>query len=481
MKFTAESVEYWSQEEVETVLFSNAEKESVLLISNVPGTRDHYLEWNEQSYAVTNAVKTIQLTGRELQIHLLPEAAKSLGTSEFIVSFTGTEHDFKEISQRLSVIFGNKLILKKTNIQKKALPKQDYSRTKYLNLEGKNLKTLPDYVGEMTSLVTAKLARNPRMDFHAVCEVLAKLPALKELTFTTEQEVPANIGQLNTLESLNLDGFTSPQLLPESIGKLTNLKYLLLMSDSEVLLPESLAHLANLEELIIRAESWQLPSEFYRLSKLKQLDFSGCRFTHLPEEMAGMGEMKTVIFGGSAVRDYSQILSVIAQLPNLKELEMNVNPVPEEIGLCKQIEKLIIWTGIGHPLPLQLPKELFELQQLKTLILSMNSFNEIPQEIGRLKGLEELVFIESDFERLPDSVGELSNLTYLNVSENPSLRILPESLGKLTNLKYLYLNDNPQLIELPENLKNLIHLETVRISNREAFTNIPEHWSSLFV
>ena len=247
MKFRAESVEYWRENGVETVFFGHAEKELALLMSNVPGTSDHYLEWNDQSNAYTNAVKTIQLSGQELHLYLLPEAAKHLGVSDFVVAFTVAEHDFKEISQRLSIIFGKQLILKKTGVQKKAPPKQDYSRIKYLNLEGKNLKALPEYVQEMTSLVTAKLARNPRLDFHAVCEVLAKLPTVKELTFTTDQEVPANIGQLSALESLSLDGFTSPQILPESIGQLKSLNYLLLMSNAEVILPESFADLVNLE------------------------------------------------------------------------------------------------------------------------------------------------------------------------------------------------------------------------------------------
>ncbi|MBD2700845.1 hypothetical protein IC229_09360 [Spirosoma sp. BT702] len=481
MKFQANGVDYWSEGGVETVFFGHEEKELALLLSNVPGTSDHYLEWNDQSNACTNAVKTVQLSGQELQIQLLPEAAKRLGVSDFVVAFTITEEEYKEIVQRFSIIFGDLLVLKKTSVAKKTPPRQDYSKIKYLNLEGKNLKNLPDYVQEMISLETAKLARNPRLDFHAVCEVLAKLPAVKELTFTTEQEVPATISQLSALKSLSLDGFSSPQILSESIGQLTNLSYLLLMSDADVILPESFANLVTLKELNIRARSWQLPSKFYQLSGLKQLDFTNCRFTRVPEEMAGMNEVDTLYFGSPEVRDYAQILPVIAQMPKLKELELNVNPVPKEIGLCTQIEKLVLWPGIDSQIPLQLPDELFDLQQLKALLFNMTYFDEIPAEIGHLKGLEQLVFIESVFESLPDSVGELANLTFLNVSENPSLRTLPESLGNLTKLKHLYLDDNPQLSHLPDSLKNLHNLEAVRISNREALTNIPESWYSLFI
>ncbi|GAB3954541.1 hypothetical protein GCM10028805_40160 [Spirosoma harenae] len=480
MKFKADSIDYWSENGVETVFFGHEEKELALLVSNFPGTSDHYLEWNDQSNAYTNAVKTIQLSGQQLQIHLLPEAAKHLGISDFVVALAISEDEFTQLSARLSIIFGDQLIIKKTSIRKNAPPTPEYSKVKYLNLEGKNLKTLPDYVQEMTSLETAKLARNPKLDSHAVCEVLAKLPAIKELTFTTEQAVPENIGQLSALKSLNLTGFISPQILPESIGQLKNLTELRLMSESDVILPESFADLANLEELTIRAKSWQLPSKFYQLSRLQLLDFSNCRFTHVPEEMAGMTQVKTIYFDSPEERDYSQIVSVLAQMPNLKELELSVNPIPKEIGLCTQIEKLTLWPGIDPQIPLQLPDELVDLQQLKTLLFHRAYFDKIPSAIGHLSGLEELAFHESDFEQLPDSVGALANLTFLTISENPSLRTLPESLGNLTKLKELCLNENPQLTHLPDSLKKLTNLEAVRISNREAIANIPESWNTLF-
>lgn len=114
------------------------------------------------------------------------------------------------------------------------------------------------------------------MDLQAAFEILAQLPRLKNLTFTTESNIPENIGKLVHLESLTINGLTKPCSLTESFGQLTKLRYLLVMSDDDIILPESFAQLTALEDLYIRAAGCQLPSRFYQLTKLKQLDFTVC-------------------------------------------------------------------------------------------------------------------------------------------------------------------------------------------------------------
>lgn len=473
MTFQADSVEYWTRDGVETVFFANAEKELALTLSNVPGTADHYVEWNDQSNACANGVKSVLLSGRNLKVQLTAKAAKLLGEPQFQVALNCTDTDLTEISNRLRLIVGRKFTSKQpASPAKKAPPQQDYSRIKYLNLEWKNLKTLPDHVKELTSLETAKLAGNPRLDFYEVCEVLSQFPSLKQLSFTTDGPVPGNIGKLSSLESLSLDGFKTPQRLPETFDQLTKLKYLLIMSDSEVILPESLAGLTELCQLNMRAKRWRMPSEFHRLSKLTILDFGSCQLERVPEEMAGMTAV-TAIYLTGLDHDLTQILPIVARMPNLEQLEISANPIPREIGLCRQIDELNIWTGVGSQTPLQLPDELFDLTQLKTLILSLNKFDRIPEAIGRLKGLEQLVFIESDFEALPEALGELSNLKLLNVSENPSFQKLPETVGNLTELRRLFLADNPYLQRLPDSLRNLTKLEHVQITDSHRVENIP--------
>lgn len=466
---------------METVFFGNREKALALTLSNVPSTNGNYLEWNDQSNACYDGVKKIQLSGEELHIELLPVAAKQLGVDEIKVRFECEEAVYEEVSRCLKLIFHEKLQHKKAIAKQKTAPQKDYGTIRYLNLEGKRLKKLPDYVREMTALETAKLANNPALDMEDAFEVLATFPNLKELGFSLEGgDIPKNLGKLARLETLSITGLNVPCTFPQSMGQLKKLKSLLVMGDSEIVLPESFAELTELENLNLRVGGWNLPSRFHHLSKLKQLDFTNCRFTQLLAEIAQMTEVETVIFGNPMGQDFAQIMPIVAQMPNLKVLEMDINPVPKEVGLCKNIEELIIWAGADSEHPLQLPNELFELAQLQVLIMSRNYFGKIPDSIGKLKGLKTLALEECEFENLPDSIGELTNLEFLNLSENPALKSLPESLGQLIQLQTLYLEDLPLLTELPLSLKNLTNLTSVRLSNREAVKNVPTAWDKLF-
>ncbi|MBL7828860.1 MAG: hypothetical protein JNJ57_19655 [Saprospiraceae bacterium] len=476
MKFQADFVEYWSDNRTETVFFGNEEKELALTLSIAHGSDEHYLEWNDQSNACYNGVKKVELSGETLHIELQPEAAKQLGEKEITVEFDCDETTYKQVCRGLELIFKGKIQIKNTEIQKKEAPKKDYSAIRYLNLESKKLKKLPEHVREMTALETVRLAYNPDLDLQDTFDILGNCRNLRELGFTAGATVPENIGNLTQLETLNIVGLEKPCAFPESFGQLKRLKSLLVMGDSDITLPESFADLASLESLNLRIEGWNLPSRFYQLTKLKTLDFSNCRFSQLSPEFAKMTAVETVIFNGSGERDYAQIMPLIAQLPNLKTLEMNVNPVPKETALCKQIEELIIWAGADRENPLQLPDELFELSQLQTLIMSRNYFDKVPDAIGKLKGLKTLALEEAEFENLPESIGELSNLEFLNLSENPSLKSLPDSLGKLTQLNTLYLEEIPQLNDLPLSLKNLSNLTSIRISNKSSVKNVPDHW-----
>lgn len=456
MNFEATSVEYWSDEGTETVFLGNEEKELALTISGPADATGHYLEWNDQANGCSGAVKSVRLSGRKLQIELLAKAAKKIGEAKFGIAIDCDEAVLEEVTNRLQAIFGGKLELKKaaggaTHAKRASeKPPADYSKIKYLNLERKNLKALPGHIAELTALEVAHLARNPRLDFQAVCEALSTLPKLKELTFTTNGPVPENIGKLTQLESLRLDGFTVPAVLPESFGRLGKLNSLLIMSDSDVVLPESFAELSELQSLNIRAKSWQAPSQIHKLTKLTSLDLGNCRFPRVPEGMAGMAAVTTVFLGGQDAASQSQLLPIVARMPNVRTLQLSTRAIPPEIELVQQIRELVVW-GARH----------------------------VPAAIGKLKRLETLVLTLGDFESLPESIGELSHLKLLNVSENPSFHVLPESLGNLSQLTHLILHENPRLTRLPESAAKLTGLETFRIEDPGRVSGIPAAWQKL--
>lgn len=428
MEFQADCVECWSEDGRQTVFFGKEDAELALTISSVPGEPGHLVEWNDQSNVCANAVKKLRLRGRQLQVELLAKAAKQLGETKLGIELVCSEEVLAETQRSLEAIFGDRFEVE-AGAKKKVVPvaPPDYGKIRYLNLEGKNLKVLPPHVAEMTALEVVRLQRNPKLDLRQVCEVLGALPAVKELSVTTDEPIPENIGQLRRLESLTLDGLRRPQVLPESFGQLRNLRKLLILSDGDVVLPESFAELSELESLNIRAASWQAPRGLHRLSKLTSLDLGKCRFQGVPEELATMDAVTTVYLGGQHPEDLARLLPVVARLRNLKTLQLATNVVPAEVAACQQIRELVVWGA-----------------------------RELPESLGQLKGLEVLVLSLGDFAALPESIGDLENLTLLNVSENPSFETLPESVGRLQKLQTLILEENPRLRILPASVSHLV-------------------------
>jgi Leucine-rich repeat (LRR) protein len=115
--------------------------------------------------------------------------------------------------------------------------------------------------------------------------------------------------------------------------------------------------------------------------------------------------------------------------------------------------------NLSHSNLTEIPKYVFEMEELTTLILHNNEITEIPPEIGKLVNLQKLVISRNKLTSLPPEIGQLINLKKLSVKAN-QIESLPPEIGSLKNLEELWLNFN-RLKELPPeigNLSNLSHL-----------------------
>ena len=127
----------------------------------------------------------------------------------------------------------------------------------------------------------------------------------------------------------------------------------------------------------------------------------------------------------------------------------------------------------------QLPNNIGELKNLKTLILSGNTIKNFPEEILELKNLKELTLEANDLKKLPEIITKMSNLESLNLSYNP-LQTLPNSFVNLINLKKLVFNYECNHVEffLPSNFGNLLNLEELRIISCK-ISSLPETFANL--
>ena len=157
-----------------------------------------------------------------------------------------------------------------------------------------------------------------------------------ELNFLGPYAVPAEIGQLTSLQFLGLSDNELTGAVPAEIGQLTSLKMLDLSYNKLT----------------------SLSAEIGQLTSLKQLNLSGNQLTSLPAE--------------------------IGQLTSLEWLDLGYNrltSVPAEIGQLTSLEELDLE---GNQLT-SVPVEIGELTSLGWLVLSRNQLTRVPAAIRELR------------------------------------------------------------------------------------------------
>jgi len=255
------------------------------------------------------------------------------------------------------------------------------------------------------------------------------------------EELPAEIGQLDWLEKLNLES-AGINFLPKEIGLLKNLRELNLFDNRIETLPKEIGELASLTHLDLNFnQTKQIPPEFGQLKNLTHLEFGDCGLGYFP--------------------------FVITKLRNLRVLYMDyggLEYIPGEIGNLTELEVLDINANSLSSLPF----EFRYLYNLKILDISRNDFEELPESLFSLTNLEELYAGENGLTAINPKISNLSALRLFNLGNSGGgfrywsgetdydneISELPSELIKLKNLQILDLTGNPLPIP-PEILSNV--------------------------
>lgn len=140
----------------------------------------------------------------------------------------------------------------------------------------------------------------------------------------------------------------------------------------------------------------------------------------------------------------------ITYLKNLEELTFStsITSIPDEIANLPKLETLIMQgRKITH-----VSSRLSELKALKYLDLDSNPLTEFPMVILEMKNLEHLSLNFTRISSLPAEFSQLDNLKHLDLIET-QIKTLPESM---IGMKNLYIYDGGSLEEyLPDTYKHL--------------------------
>ncbi len=284
------------------------------------------------------------------------------------------------------------------------------------------------------------------------------------------------------LKSLNLqfylDSDSCLSFIPAEIGQLTTLQTLAIQGSYIRGLPYEISFLKNLKSLTINLNNnlKKFPLSICKLSQLQELHIN--RNANLKELPPEIGQLKNLKVLKCRANDLQKIPAEIAQLTQLVELDISHNYLktfPIDICLLSQLTKLnLSYTNLK-----KIPSEIRQLKQLKELVLahthsscSWQNFTEICE----LPELESVDFYGSGLTSIPSNISKLGNLITLNLNTNP-LKKFPEELYALSRLEILKLN-NVQLTTIPPAINKLLRLKELDIGNN-FFKRIPEEITEL--
>ena len=338
--------------------------------------------------------------------------------------------------------------------------------------------------------------------------------------------------KLTALEELSLDNTSRIGELPPGLGNLVNLRVLDLRANNFFgPLPVELKNLVNLETFLISSGNG---------------DLWGClppSFEDIPEKDFDQGSFDDITFCVDVSEKERAALAALFDATDGPNWEISDNwlsdaPLSEWSGVTTEyygsvVELDLSWIGLNG----ELPEELGNLRNLRTLLLSGNDLSGcIPGvlisgpsehdllEIGipfcqdaYLEEREAFVAIFSSFGRrvsremrygnlrnvegvtvdeegwitgldfgnrnqdgeIPRELGDLSNLTRLDLSGNDLGGSIPPELGNLTKLTHLDLDGNELTGGVPADLAKLSSLTRLGLSSNDLGGSIPPELGSL--
>ncbi len=349
----------------------------------------------------------------------------------------------------------------------KAIRHAAETRAPDLDLSNRQLRELPPEIGQLASLQTLDLNGNQLAQIPPEIGQLARLLRL-DLDGNQLAQIPPEIGQLASLQTLYLNGNQLAQIPPE-IGQLANLQELYLHGNQLAQIPPEIGQLARLQVLRLDGNRLaQIPPEIGQLANLQTLYLNGNQLAQIPPEIGQLASLQVLRLDGNQL---AQIPPEIGQLARLLRLDLDGNQlaqIPPEIG---QLARLLRLDLDGNQLA-QIPPEIGQLANLQTLYLHGNQLAQIPPEIGQLANLQELRLDGNRLAQIPPEIGQLANLQELYLHGNQLAQIPPE-IGQLANLQTLYLHGN-QLAQIPPEIGQLANLQELYLHGNQLAQIPPE-------
>ncbi|XP_059066666.1 probable leucine-rich repeat receptor-like protein kinase At1g35710 [Cryptomeria japonica] len=272
--------------------------------------------------------------------------------------------------------------------------------------------------------------------------------------------ISENLCQLHFLTSLSISGVTGTTTTPPCLGNLSSLEFLDLYGNGfSGSVPTSICLLTRLTHLGLSSNNFNgsIPSCFGNLASLRNLHLADNQLSgSIP---ASLGNLSFLVFLTLYKNQVSGML-------------------PDSLGNLSSLTYLLLsynqFSG-------SIPASLGSLSFLGYLGICNNQLSgSIPASLGNLSSLSRLDLGANHLHgSIPASLGKLSSLWYLILHNNQLSGSIPASLGSLTLLRSLYLENNQLTGSIPESLGNLLLLGFLDIRNNQLTGTIPLSFAQL--
>ncbi|KAL2603220.1 hypothetical protein R1flu_013184 [Riccia fluitans] len=254
----------------------------------------------------------------------------------------------------------------------------------------------------------------------------------------------------------------------KNVGDLSKLQQLRILEIEQCSVAEnwttSLGELKSLERLELARieEPFELPISFGRLTELQYFRISGCKVTSIPASFRKLTSLQVL----EVERIIGRQVIPIRRFRRLRSLKMTCWAIADLADVFRELIALEEFHCEGIS---ELPATLENLTLLKKLWVKCH-VKVLPDSLGNLTNLE----VENcPIQSLPETLGQLSSLRRLKVSFCRNLKTLPDSIGDLSSLESLGLSGSA-LHSLPDTIKNLSQLETLHICYCKNLKTVPD-------
>lgn len=211
-------------------------------------------------------------------------------------------------------------------IEKSDLGNRDYvSKLEFgqmVNLHTLTLKIMEIYPENIKGLnnvktlnIETKAFGDNGKDFPEICDILSRLPALKNLSLYGGMYDVSNVAKLTNLTSLNLTHTYLAKNLIAPVGSLTNLEELTL-SDDEITDVKALSSLTNLKKLDLSCNRIEKVKPLASLENLTRLNLRSNKIRDI-KPLTSLSKLTYLNVAGNDIADQS----VLSQFPDTVKIE----------------------------------------------------------------------------------------------------------------------------------------------------------------